>query len=165
MARLSKEDQAERMRGYRSGRRQGNGGNPWKVGEQTHRSEVYIEGHRKGYLAAIALRGIKEPTEPKSRTLKSLSDERLSDAQSKGYEVGFDEGFREALKLLKELPVKRPRGKGEWSDQKMAGYQWGYRHAKANHPPHSAGDLRSDPDFNEGYEMGYSAGSKILQSA
>jgi hypothetical protein len=139
---------------------------PWRIGERAaDRSEIYREGHRKGYLAAIALKGIQEPTEQKPREKKLPSDERLATAQNKGYEIGFSEGFREALKLLKEIPRKRPRGQGEWSDQKMAGYQWGYRQAKANHPPYSSGDLRSDPDFNEGYEMGYSAGSRVLESA
>ena len=168
MPKLTKEEHAERLKGYRAGRSQGSRGLPWSCGtRKSNVSDVYRHGHRDGYLLALKAAGIEvEPTEPKPRVFaaKPPSDKRLADTWAKGRESGFSEGFKAALETL--APSKRRRGSvGEWSDEKMTGYQWGYRQAKAGNPPHSSGDLRSDPQFNEGYEMGYSAGSKILKSA
>lgn len=166
MSKLTKEEQLDRRRGYNNGRAQALHGRPWVIGRQVaNESEIYKEAHRRGYLSVMASKGIVEPTEPKARVLKTPSNAHLAAAQDKGYEFGYEAGFHEALKALKEIATTTFNGRGDWSDQKMSGYQWGYRQAKAGNPPHSSGDLRSDPEFDDGYKMGYSAGSKILKSA
>jgi len=165
MPKLTEEERIDRQMGYRAGRLQAKAGRPWGVSSKTPRSEAYMEAHRRAYLVAIAKEGLPEPTEFNPRKIKPPKDARLQESYEKGLTVGYADGFREAMRLAEEISSIRTRGSEQWSDQKIAGYQWGYRQAKAGHPQHSSGDLRSDPDFDEGYRMGYSAGSKILQSA
>jgi hypothetical protein len=165
MAKLTEEERLDRQMGYRAGRLQAKAGRPWGISSKTPRSKAYMEAHRRAYLAAIAKEGLPEPTGFSPRKIKPLKDSRLQETYERGLKAGYVDGFREAMRLAEEMSNIRTRGSDQWSDQKVAGYQRGYRQAKAGHPKHSSGDLRADPDFNDGYEMGHSAGSKILQSA
>jgi hypothetical protein len=162
MVKVTEEERQDRIRGDRAGRNQARKGKPWGIEEEGKRSEIYRTAHRKAYLSTIVSLNITV-VEPTPKQPKVLSDERVAQIHKQGYESGLADGFRQALLEFREAPIKLAREQGEWSNQKKNAYQLGYRHSMTGRQPRSPEKLRSDPELNDGYKMGYQAGCKLSE--